>query len=224
MQNKNLNQEYAAAYRPILPKVILLLTLAGAGALFGQAGDGTTNKPVDEQIVAAIRMSQSGPVHDVVALINGEIRHREKIVQYLLAILRDPEPSDSAKGYAAYYLGVLRASEATDALADHITLSLLSPGTATGHMNIDLAPWRALPAMHALHAIGTPSIPAVVRNLAESDNASVRELSLRALNNIENDKDIAMLRLQKALKAETDPKKQARLQAAIKALADPGIR
>jgi HEAT repeat protein len=213
-----------ANFPRILSCAILLLTLARTGTLLGQAGDGTTNKPADEQIVAAIRTPQGGTMGDVVALTNGEIRHRKEIVQDLISIVRDPESSDSAKGYAAYYLGVLRASEAVDALADHITLSLLKPGTATGHMNIDLAPWRALPAMHALHAIGTPSIPAVVRNLAESDDASVRELSLRALNNIENDKDIATLRLQKALKAETDPKKQARLQAAIKALADPGIR
>jgi hypothetical protein len=41
---------------------------------------------------------------------------------------------------------------------------------------------------------------------------------LQALTRIDVDKDISQLRLQKALKAEKNPQKQARLQAAIKSL------
>ena len=74
--------------------------------------------------------------------------------------------------------------------------------------------------MHALIKIGNPSIPAVIRNLAESDDAKVRELSLTALYHIDGDKDITQLRLQKALKAEKDLQKQARLQAALKSLSE----
>jgi hypothetical protein len=72
----------------------------------------------------------------------------------------------------------------------------------------------------ALIEIGNPSTPAVIRNLADSDDPKVRELSLRVLTRIDNDKDISQLRLQKVLKAETDPKKQARLKAALNALAE----
>lgn len=61
---------------------------------------------------------------------------------------------------------------------------------------------------------GCPSIPAMLRNLEESDDAQMRKLSLEVIYRIKSDKDIAQLRLQKALHAETDTQKQARLQAA----------
>jgi hypothetical protein len=71
----------------------------------------------------------------------------------------------------------------------------------------------------ALIAIGNPSIPAMIRNLADSDDARVRELSLQVLTRIDGDKDISKLRLQRALKTGKDSQKQARLQAALKSLA-----
>ena len=81
-----------------------------------------------------------------------------------------------------------------------------------------LPPILGHPAVEALIKIGNPSIPAVIRNLAESDDAKVRELSLKVLKSIDGDKDISQLRLQKAFKAETASQKQARLQAALKDL------
>ena len=66
--------------------------------------------------------------------------------------------------------------------------------------------------------IGSPAIPPLIQNLEESDDPTVRKLSLFVLCFIDGDKDIVQLRLQKALKAEKDPKKQARIQAAIKSL------
>jgi len=77
-----------------------------------------------------------------------------------------------------------------------------------------------LSAVDALIKIGNPSIPAMMRNLAESDDAKARELSLQVLTRIDGDKDISQLRLQKTLKAETDSTKQTRLQAALKSLAE----
>jgi hypothetical protein len=72
----------------------------------------------------------------------------------------------------------------------------------------------------ALVAIGNPSISAVIRNLTESDDTKVRELSLQVLTRIDSDKNISQLRLQRALKAEKDSQKQVRLQAALKSLAN----
>jgi hypothetical protein len=54
--------------------------------------------------------------------------------------------------------------------------------------------------------------------LADSDKATVTKLSLQVLYGIEGDKDIVRLRLQKALEAETNPQKKARLQSAIQEL------
>ena len=59
-----------------------------------------------------------------------------------------------------------------------------------------------------------------IRNLAESEDAKIIELSLEALCRIEGDKDIVGLRLQKALATEKDSQKQARIQSASKALAE----
>ena len=79
--------------------------------------------------------------------------------------------------------------------------------------------WDRFPATQALVKIGNPAIPAVIRNLAESDDATFRRLSLSALYHIEGDKDIVQLRLQKALAAEKVSTKQVRLQSALKDLA-----
>jgi HEAT repeat protein len=72
----------------------------------------------------------------------------------------------------------------------------------------------------ALVAIGTPSIPAVIRNLENSDDAKVRQPSLNVLVRIEGDKDVVQLRLQKALDAQSDTTKKARLQLALKSLTE----
>jgi hypothetical protein len=69
-------------------------------------------------------------------------------------------------------------------------------------------------------AIGSPAIPAVIRNLADSDDSRTRRISMRVLISIDGDKDIVQLRLQKALAAEKDLQKQTRLQAALHSLAE----
>jgi HEAT repeat protein len=116
---------------------------------------------------------------------------------------------------AAYYLGELRLAAAVNELASKITLQLNNPLRI--HL---LSPEITRPATHALIKIGSASIPALIRNLAGSDDAKVRELSLQVLTRIDDDKDITQLRLQKALKAEADSQKQARLQAALKSLSE----
>ena len=103
-----------------------------------------------------------------------------------------------------------------DALAVKIALKMdLSQNIIKGYPII-----AGYPAMDALIKIGNPSIPAMIRNLAESDDAKYQELSLQVLYRIDGDKDIVQLRLQKALASEKDSQKQARLQSALKALAE----
>jgi hypothetical protein len=106
----------------------------------------------------------------------------------------------------------LRASEAVNVLALGIALEINS--VSNDHLTLLQGPI----VMKALIKIGNPSIPAVMKNLAESDDAKVRALSLQVIERIDKDKDISALRLQKAIKAETDAQKQSRLQVALKAL------
>jgi hypothetical protein len=136
---------------------------------------------------------------------------RKQLCMELIGILNDPKSSNLSQCEAACYLGEMRMSEAADDLAAKITLRLDLRHIIILH----LPAISASPVTDALVKIGNPSIPAVIRNLAESDDAKVRELSLKVLYRIDGDKDIVRLRLQKALKAETDSTKQARLQAAL---------
>jgi hypothetical protein len=138
----------------------------------------------------------------------------------LLDILKSKKTSNLNQCASAYYLGEIRNPESANALADLISLRLdVSKINLIGLPEI-LQKIGEYPAMNALIKIGNPSIPAVIRNLAESDDAKVRELSLKILYRIDGDKDIVKLRLQKALAAQKDSQKQARLQSALKALAE----
>jgi HEAT repeat protein len=110
----------------------------------------------------------------------------------------------------------LNAKEAADVLAVKIKLHIGDSSV----LFIHLPAIADCAAMKALIKIGTPAIPAVIKNLAESNDAEVRKLSLEVLCRIEGDNDIVQLRLQKALAAEKDLQRQARLQAALKALAE----
>ena len=141
---------------------------------------------------------------------NGKRLHH--IQEILLSELASRD--DESKCFAVYLLGEYRFPQAADRLAKIITLK------AKVRENSREWFWDINPVVEALIKIGNPSIPAVVRNLAESDNADVRSLSLKVLCRIDGDKDIVQLRLQKAIAAQKDSNKKARLQAALKALAD----
>lgn len=144
---------------------------------------------------------------------------REKLITRLLNIFRSGGSSNDQKCVAAYYLGEMHASVAVDDLATNISLQII-PSAGYG---LDIVP--SIPV--ALVKIGPPAIPALTKNLQESDDAKARELSLKVLCTIEGDKDVVQFRLQKALDAQTDKAKKDRLQAAIKSLPEikmyPGV-
>lgn len=122
---------------------------------------------------------------------------------------------ENEKSYAAYFLGEYRIPQAANLLANNISwVDKIRSNTERGSEWF----WDRYPATQALVKTGNPAIPAVIRNLAESDDATVRRLSLSAVYHIEGDKDIVQLRLQKALTAEVVSPKQARLKSALLAL------
>lgn len=138
---------------------------------------------------------------------------RQKLIRELLKTFNNPKTPNFNRCTCALYLGEMRAADAASALAPAISLELDPHVDIKGVM---LAQFD--PAFNALVKLGAPAIPALIRNLAESDDANVRTLSLKALYQIDGDRDIVRLRLQKALKAETQPRKQARLRAAVTAV------
>jgi hypothetical protein len=55
--------------------------------------------------------------------LSGEVDHRNRsLLASFIAQLSSPTTSDDAKLYAAYYMGEFRFSDASHALAEHVTL------------------------------------------------------------------------------------------------------
>ncbi|HVM61681.1 MAG TPA: HEAT repeat domain-containing protein [Verrucomicrobiae bacterium] len=146
------------------------------------------------------------------ALAVGVYKSLQEIQGTLLSQL---ESSDKeARCRAAYLLGEYRLPGATAKLSQAITLE------ANPRLNDRQWFWDRYPAAEALARIGSPSIPAMTRNLEESDDKLARDLSLKVLCSVEGDKEVVKLRLQRALDAQKDAKKQARLQSALKSLSE----
>jgi len=179
-------------------------------ASFAQGVSFSSNKLKPEDIIASIRANTFDTFDNLAANV---IDDRTRFINELRKIFNDTKSSNYQQCAAAFYLGEMRASEAAYDLAVNIKLSM---DHSLDHATI----LTMAPTVTALVKIGNTSIPAVIRNLAESDDAQVRDLSLKVLYRIEGDKDIVQLRLQKALNVEKDLQKQARLQTALKFLAD----
>jgi HEAT repeat protein len=213
MKNKICNNASSRLFSLIAVAAIVFCK----GIVEGQQANSLTNQPVEEAVIALIDLHSHAHAPDVDfrKSIIGFTEHRQQVVQSLLKIFNNStySPSSTPKCYSAYFLGIMRAEGAADSLAAQIGIQAQAHG-----MSDPLCGYE--PAANALIAIGNPAIPAVIRNLAESGDAQVREISLRVLKRIDDDLDITQLRLEKALKKETDGAKQARLQAALKALAD----
>jgi hypothetical protein len=187
---------------------LLSCLLASSAPCIGQAAE--PSEPARsiiavEEIAASARANDIQPFEMVAGLFAKE---RKELIGKLLDILQDLRSSGLNRCSAAYYLGELRASEAVPALAAHIGLDL------TGVLIKHLPLFGGSPAMDALIKIGCPSIPAVVRNLADSDSGIIRDRSLKVLRAVEGDTEISRLRLRRAMEAEQDPAKKARLLAA----------
>ena len=157
------------------------LFVAGYCTISAQTENSKANKSAyDDAVVAAINAGTDIAAHLDVASV-----HRQQTIHALLGIFDDPKADIYKRSYAAKYLGMIRADEAVDDLAANIKIG--PPGS--GH--IDVGPDCGIaPAQFALKQIGLPSIPALVRNLAESDDFLVRRYSFDALLQIEGDKDV----------------------------------
>jgi len=191
----------------------VIFLIFGSPIVASVKGQTEAGKITAENIIASIRTNT-----DSLALFEEQSANfnsnRQQFGKELLEIFADANSSEISQCAAAYYLGEMRFPEAAKDLAEKIAFRF----NAGKYPYYNFPNVPDYPAMEALIKIGNPSISAVIRNLAESDDAKVRELSLQVIERIDNDKDISALRLQKAIKAETNSQKQARLQAALKTL------
>ena len=108
----------------------------------------------------------------------------------------------------AYLLGRHRMENSAQMLAKHLDL------TDHFYANNSQRLWGESSVVGALIRIGIPSIPFVIKNLATSDDKLVRERSLLILHAIE-DREIAAIRLGRAIHDEQDPTRKTRLEAAL---------
>lgn len=161
------------------------------------------------------RMTELGKLtdQDLVMLVQDSRQHLHQIQEALLTKLGSE--NEDVNFYAAYLLGEYRFPQAANSLARVIALK--DKVRSTMKRKSEWL-WDRYPAMEALIKIGNPSIPAVIRNLEESDDAEVRDLSLKVLQHIETDSEVAQLRLRRASEAQANPEKKARLQSGLQAL------
>ena len=111
---------------------------------------------------------------------------------------------------AAYLLGLYRYVDAADSLAQVIDME--SKDSAAQKR---LARWDRYPAVEALIKIGKPSVPAMLRNLEESKNENVKELSARVISYVEG-KELAKSIVANAIAKQGDPAKKANLESSLK--------
>lgn len=189
---------------------LVSLSLTFVAIAYGQLTNNDVYKITPGEILASIKANNL----DSFDRTRGEFSSEQKLLgKEVLRLFEDSKMSNLSRCAAAYYLGELHFSEATSVLATDIKLQPVL--LTTDH----LTPLHGLVVVDALVKIGIPSIPSMIRNLEESDDSTVRTLSLRVIYRIEGDKEVVKFRLRKALNAEKDHKAQTRLQAALKSLA-----
>ena len=193
--------------------ILITTTLAFILLVKAQAGDTYGVKPED-----VVESTHTDNIYVFEKVADNFKNQRDQLSSNLLKVFQDKSLSNLNRCAAAYYLGEIRSSETADVLASDIALQFDKSQIKIKHLIIINIP--AYPVMDALIKIGSPSIPAMIRNLTENDDVQIRNLSLKVLCRIDGDKDIVQLRLQKALAAEKDPEIQARLQTALKMLGE----
>jgi len=214
MKDKHIIQLLNGGCQTIIGTLGLLFIMYGIEAFAGQGDNINTNACVDDEVVTAIdTLNSNKPVDNLGKLVQDAFAHRQKIIQELLNIVNNPQSNLYVKCCAANCLGEMRASEAAESLAAQITIN--PPGDMGGFHFVPTGGYMT--AVSALIKIGTPAIPAVIRNLAGSDDEQVRAWSLTVLNTIDGDKNVVQLRLQGFLEKETDQIKKDRIQSALEA-------
>ena len=163
-----------------------------------------------EKLHSTNSIERNGAIHAVQ-------RQDSNAIKYLIDILSGDSPIE-VKVDAARMLGRYRSHDCVKALIDNLELEKQDRQLLTGLVTDEEYASLLRPISTALEQIGSFAIPQLIQAIATNDNIQARGQVLTVLTHIDGDKDIVELRLQKALKAEKDSQKQARLKDALKAL------
>jgi hypothetical protein len=105
-------------------------------------------------------------------------------------------------------LGKFRSAESVPLLAENITFGVFYKETKRTQ-----SPEDYYPCVGALIEIGTPAIPAMLTNIKNKDDATIRELSARVIRYVEGI-DVGRYILENAIK-QAGSQEKARLQKAL---------
>ncbi|MBU1858224.1 MAG: hypothetical protein KKC28_14700 [Verrucomicrobia bacterium] len=123
----------------------------------------------------------------------------------LIEILAQPEYSNEAKCAAAVLIGRCKIDKGLDMLSKNISLFDGSP---------DPIGFETFPAKLALIRIGKPATPFMIKNLEESDNEVVRDLSAQVISAVEGSEGGRFV-IEKAIEKQTDKDKRQKLEAIL---------
>ena len=136
---------------------------------------------------------------------------RKDTINQLENIARKFITEETRKGTAKtsiILLGKLHSAESVPLLAENISVSVFY--TVTGRTQ---PPEDYYPCVGALIEIGTPAIPAMLNNIKNKDDATIRELSARVIRYVEG-LDVGRYILENAIKQASSQEK-TRLQKAL---------
>jgi HEAT repeat protein len=152
-------------------------------------------------------------LEDQMTLIEKLSKEKSDLQSVLISQLEPTAPKEAIFN-VAYLLGLYRMEKSVGSLSKFISLkndTLLSDRESA---------WGQYPVAEALIKIGHPSIVPMIENLETSDDELVRKLSVQVILYVE-DPEVTKFIIERAIKKQTDEKKQHRLQSALKFVTMP---
>ena len=180
--------------------LIIMASLAAVVLVLGVAmGDNSKNEEKENMSLIANLQSKNASTRD--DAVDAFLKDRKNSIDGLIALVAqtgDKKYSDETRSAAAYLLGEIRAVEAVRALS-RASANPLGP-----MVGFDVSRYDA-PIFTALVKIGRPAVPAMIKNLEETDNANIRHNSMFVLYHVLGGKQ-HLLELLGKLKARTKDK------------------
>lgn len=196
-----------AIIRAVLNRSTVLIVMASltavALALSVAMGDNSKNEEKENMSLIGKLQSKNASMRD--KGVDAFLKDRKNSINDLVALVAqtgDKKYSDETRSAAAYLLGELRAAEAVPALSK-ASANPLGPMDSAGISRYDA------PIFTALVKIGRPAVPTMIKNLEETDNASIRHTSIMVLYHVLGGKQ-HLLELLGKLKARTKDKAVAK--------------